>query len=184
MAYNNLAMAEEYHERSNVGSTDSELRYSREQGFFDKNLVIRFLIGLTFALSMFIVLHFREAPVEIPEKDTIASKYVVAQVPFEFIDEEATLILKQEAVRDIGRIYKVSDKQVSARRAEFETDVLQSKDVSEELVENDMGSSRVIKADLLGPMARSARKDLMYRNLIRHDSEKLAGELMKIVVHI
>ena len=50
-----------------------------------------------------------------------------------------------------------------------------------EIVENDLDESRVILADLLGPVAERSKGDLVVRNLIRHDSEKLTKELMKIV---
>jgi uncharacterized cofD-like protein len=53
-----------------------------------------------------------------------------------------------------------------------------------DLVENDLDDSRVIFADLLGRLATTPKKDLLKRNLIRHDSEKLAQELMKIVDHL
>lgn len=51
-----------------------------------------------------------------------------------------------------------------------------------ELIENDMkGDSRIVQANLLGSLESEAKKDLIKRSLIRHDSEKLASELMKIV---
>lgn len=50
-----------------------------------------------------------------------------------------------------------------------------------ELVENDMKDKRVILADLLGPIAHQNKEDLFSRNLIRHDSTKLAQELIKVV---
>lgn len=51
-----------------------------------------------------------------------------------------------------------------------------------EIVENDLTQdSRVISADLLGSLAMRNNKDLIKRSLIRHDSNKLAKELMKIV---
>lgn len=51
-----------------------------------------------------------------------------------------------------------------------------------EIVENDMSHDpRVISADLLGSLANENKKDLLRRCLIRHDSNKLARELMKIV---
>lgn len=119
-----------------TATNDSRLRFAREQGFFDQNMFIRFLIGFVYAISIFIVLHFREAPVEILEKDSIASQYVVAQVPFDFVDDEATLILKQEAVRDIGRIYKVNEKQVTQRRTEFEKYLDQNDQLKQQLTED------------------------------------------------
>jgi uncharacterized cofD-like protein len=56
--------------------------------------------------------------------------------------------------------------------------------VEGELVENDLEGDRLICADLLGRLAEEPKKDLVRRNLIRHDSKKLASELMKIVDHL
>lgn len=53
-----------------------------------------------------------------------------------------------------------------------------------ELVENDLDDQRVIVAPFLGRVAKAHRADLMKRNLIRHDSKKLAKELMKIVNYL
>ncbi|MBI5273702.1 MAG: YvcK family protein [Chlamydiales bacterium] len=53
-----------------------------------------------------------------------------------------------------------------------------------DLVENDMHDNRVIEAPLLGEIQERDTQDLMKRSLIRHDSDKLAQELMKIVSNI
>lgn len=53
-----------------------------------------------------------------------------------------------------------------------------------DLVENDLKDERILEADMLGSMATTPKKDLLKRNLIRHDSNKLAQELMKIVDHL
>lgn len=53
-----------------------------------------------------------------------------------------------------------------------------------EIVENDLDDDRVIFADLLGRLAEEPKRDMIKRNLIRHDSKKLAQELMNIVDHI
>ncbi|MCC6128028.1 MAG: YvcK family protein [Chlamydiae bacterium] len=50
-----------------------------------------------------------------------------------------------------------------------------------DLVENDLDDERVVFADLLGKLSEPTAKDLIKRNLIRHDSKKLAQELVKIV---
>jgi len=50
-----------------------------------------------------------------------------------------------------------------------------------EMVEKDTEDKRFIYADLLGPIAQRSQNDLMQRSLIRHDSKKVAHELMKIV---
>ncbi len=53
-----------------------------------------------------------------------------------------------------------------------------------ELVENDMKGSRIVEAPLLGEMAQKLGNDLLKRNLIRHDSRKLADILMKIILEV
>lgn len=53
-----------------------------------------------------------------------------------------------------------------------------------ELVVNDVKDRRIIPAPLLGDVQDVPKKDLMKRNLIRHDPHKLAQELMKIVNHL
>lgn len=52
------------------------------------------------------------------------------------------------------------------------------------LVQNDLKDSRIVEAGLLGELQKKATKDLLKRNLIRHDSHKLAQELMAIVNHL
>jgi uncharacterized cofD-like protein len=50
-----------------------------------------------------------------------------------------------------------------------------------DLVECDLKDDRVRSAPLLGDLKESHKKDLIKRSFIRHDSKKLAQELMKIV---
>lgn len=50
-----------------------------------------------------------------------------------------------------------------------------------ELVENDIDAPRVIYTPLLGEPKEAIKKDLLKRNLIRHDSKRLAEELVQIV---
>ncbi len=66
------------------------------------------------------ILHFREIHVDVLEFNSVAPGYVVAQVDFDFLDEESTIIIRQEAVRDIGKIYQISHKEIRQRRIEFE----------------------------------------------------------------
>ncbi len=79
-----------------------------------------------FVLSLFI--HFKEVRVETLELGFHAKGYVVAQVDFEFQDEEATLILQQEAVQDIGSIYRIDDKEIKKRRYELEKFLIENRD--------------------------------------------------------
>lgn len=53
-----------------------------------------------------------------------------------------------------------------------------------ELVCNDLEDDRIIPASFLGEPKETLKKDLLKRSLIRHDSKKLAQELMKIVNHL
>jgi uncharacterized cofD-like protein len=53
-----------------------------------------------------------------------------------------------------------------------------------EIVQNDLDDERVRCAHLLGELKEEPRKDMIKRNLIRHDPKKLAQELMKIVNHL
>lgn len=114
--------------RRAYNENDSELKYSREQGYFDKSIGIRIAIGLLFVVALFCILHFREERVEVLELNSIAPGYVVAQVDFEFHDDEATLIKKQEAVRDVGKIFHISDKTIWQKRSEFENALTQNQE--------------------------------------------------------
>lgn len=107
---------------------DAEVKFVRERGFFDRSSAIRFLIGAVFAICLFAFIHFREVRVEMLELGSIAPRYVVAQVDFEFLDEEATIILKQEAVRDIGKIFQLAEKDVQQARTEFENYLIYNQD--------------------------------------------------------
>jgi len=53
-----------------------------------------------------------------------------------------------------------------------------------DLIENDLKDDRVRMAPLLGELKQKHKKDLIKRSFIRHDSKKLAQELMKIVDHL
>jgi hypothetical protein len=50
-----------------------------------------------------------------------------------------------------------------------------------DLVSNDLQDARIVCAPLLGEVKAGPKKDLLRRSLIRHDTKKLAQELMKIV---
>lgn len=119
------------HDRSSELENFNELKFSREQSYFDKSRTIRLLIGFGFAFFLFLILHFREEKVDVLELNSIAPNYVVAQVDFDFYDEEATIILKQEILRDIGKIYSISDKEIRHRRSEFENFLIYNQDWKE-----------------------------------------------------
>lgn len=99
---------------------EDALKFPREQGFFDRSIIVRVIIGLCFAIALFLFLHFREVRVEVLELDNIATGYIVAQLDFDFLDQDATVILREEAARDIGKIYLISEKEIRSRRLEFD----------------------------------------------------------------
>lgn len=113
----------------------TELKFSREQGFFDKSPTVSLLIGCFFALGLFFFFHTREVPIEVLDLNNLAPSYIVAQHDADFYDQEATVILRQEAVRDIGKIYKLSNKSIQQRKLEFENFILYSQEWSKGAVD-------------------------------------------------
>lgn len=103
-----------------------EKRYGPAKQFSKKTILsLRFLLCFLFMLILAAYLHFRELKVDILEVDKIAKGYVVAQIDFQFPDPDATMILKQEALRDVGRIYKISDVQIQNIKHKFESYLIQ-----------------------------------------------------------
>ncbi len=86
-----------------------------------------------FFLSLALFLHFREVRVETLELDTVAERYIISQVDFAFPDEEATQIIKQESMRDIGIIYRLNEKQIHQTRFDFESFILTQQKWRDEL---------------------------------------------------
>jgi putative nucleotidyltransferase with HDIG domain len=136
------------HDRTSELENNHELKFSREQSFFDKSLGIRLAIGLAFIVCLFAILHFREERVEVLELNTIAPGYSVAQVDFDFFDEEATIILKQEALRDVGKILKLPENQVRQRRSEYENFLISNQEWRK-AVENASLEEMYLAMDLL-----------------------------------
>lgn len=109
----------------------NELRFSHAQSYFDRSVTIRLIIGGVFALFLFLFLHFRESYVESFELGSDAKKYLVSQVDFVFPDEEATIILKQEAGRDIGAIYRIDEDEVYDQVTDFQKYITQTEEGEE-----------------------------------------------------
>jgi len=102
---------------------------SRFQAWFSQNdrgwrLLVSFICVI--ALSLF--LHFREVRIEVLELNATAPRYIVAQIDFEFPDYETTLILKQQAMKDIGSIYQMDDKQVREVRFSLENQLIHDRE--------------------------------------------------------
>lgn len=111
-------------DRNSALDKEQELQFSGEQGFFDKCKTVRYVVICIFALTLFAYLHFREVQVEVLELNSFAPNYIVSQVDFNFPDDEATVIMRQDALRDIGKIYQISQKDIRQKRIEFETFLL------------------------------------------------------------
>lgn len=86
------------------------------EGYFGRRLAVAFLLFV--ALAAF--LHFRQVRMEVLEVGTVAERYIIGQVDFSFPDEEATLLIKQQSVRDVGAIYRLSEKELRFVRNQFE----------------------------------------------------------------
>ncbi len=107
-------------DRASLFENQQELKFSGEQGFFDKSRSICYLLLSLFGIALFAFLHFREVPVEMLELNSIAPRYIVSQVDFDFPDEEATIILRQDAVRNVGKIYRINTSDIRQKRIEFD----------------------------------------------------------------
>ncbi|MDN3503999.1 MAG: HDIG domain-containing protein [Rhabdochlamydiaceae bacterium] len=88
----------------------------------------KFALGFSLLVALFCFLHFKEVRIESLEIGAQSQNYIVAQVDFEFPDREATLILKQEAVRDIGHILMIDEGEIKKKRFEFENFLIHHRD--------------------------------------------------------
>lgn len=110
---------------SDLAEDRHTFRFSRAQSFFDRSAAIRLLLGIIFVVLLFLFLHFRESYVETLELGTEAKRYVVSQIDFAFPDEEATIILKQEAAHEIGLIYRIEEEDVRQKINQFQKYIAQ-----------------------------------------------------------
>ena len=81
---------------------------------------LHLVIGLLFVIFITIFIHFREVKVDFLEVGSFAKNYVVAQVDFSFPDPDATAILKQEALRDVGKVYKIHNSAIQDVKHRFQ----------------------------------------------------------------
>ncbi|NBO24562.1 MAG: hydrolase, partial [Chlamydiae bacterium] len=94
----------------------------------EKTSVYRLFLAVLSVVVFSLFIHFKEVRVDMLELGFQAQKYVVAQVDFEFPDREATIILQQEAVQDIGSIYRIDDKEIKKRRFDMEKFLIENRD--------------------------------------------------------
>ena len=86
----------------------------------------RLLLALSFWVILTCFLHFKEVRMEVLEVGTSAPHYVISQIDFNFLDEEASQMIKQEAVRDIGIIYRVDESLVRSFRHGLENSLIEN----------------------------------------------------------
>jgi hypothetical protein len=111
----------------------SQQKFRLRDWLHKRDLGKRLLIGLIFVFSLTFFLHYREVRLEVLELGSIADRYVIAQIDFEFPDDEATIVLRQESIHDIGRIYKIDEKQAVKKRFELEDFLIHHQEWREQL---------------------------------------------------
>lgn len=79
----------------------------------------RILCFLFFVVALSLFLHMREERVEVVEPNTKSTRYVIAQTGFSFADEDATQILRQQAMRDIGETFRFDEQQLQEHTNAF-----------------------------------------------------------------
>ncbi len=77
-------------------------------------VVRRVLLFILLVAVLSVFLHVREERTEILELNAKSTRYIIAQTGFSFADDDATQILRQQAVRDIGQIYRLDEQQITA----------------------------------------------------------------------
>jgi putative nucleotidyltransferase with HDIG domain len=122
----------------------------------EDNLGKRLFIGSVRMFALAIFLHFREIRIEMLEPGMVAKNYVVAQLDFEFLDEDSTLVLRQEALKDIGPIYQVEEKEIKERRSQFDQFLIHHKSWREQAQESTFDEMGLI-ADALEDILYLAR---------------------------
>src|SRR5947207_1911303 len=69
-------------------------------------------LGCFFVASLAFFFQLKEIHVDHLSLNTTSPKYIVSQIGFEFPDPEATQLLRDESIRDLGKIYFISSKEV------------------------------------------------------------------------
>lgn len=94
--------------------------------FFKIGWVNRWIIlGLVLVVPLTFFMYFTQVRMEVLEMGTKAPHYVISQIDFSFLDQEATQALKQEATRDISTIYKLSEHEVLTYRQQVENELIE-----------------------------------------------------------
>jgi putative nucleotidyltransferase with HDIG domain len=84
------------------------------------NLGVKLLVGLVFWVCLALFLHFRQVKGDVLELNSKAPNYIVAQVDFEFPDDEATIIMKQKSISNIHSIFFINAKEIKQKVLDLE----------------------------------------------------------------
>lgn len=102
-----------------------ERRHKQTREVSPKNRFgIRLVIGLIFTVLLAVFIHFHEKRIDILEMGSVAPRYIVAEVDFSYPDADATMLLKTEALQDVGRIYRISEADIKRNRHRSENYLL------------------------------------------------------------
>jgi putative nucleotidyltransferase with HDIG domain len=80
--------------------------------FDQKGWLKDFLIGFILVLSLGLFINSKEIHVDHLELNSTSNKYILAQTEFDFPDTAATRLLKEESIRDLGKIYYLQDTEI------------------------------------------------------------------------
>ncbi len=67
----------------------------------------KIFVGVIALLFLFLFLQIRDTKIDIPQLNSTANKYVISALDFDFYDEEENLLIKQNAIQDIGNVYQI-----------------------------------------------------------------------------
>jgi len=133
-----------------------EKKRSLKEIIFQHDAGLRLFIAFICLICLAFFLHFREIRVELLELNATADNYVIGTVDFEFPDDEATIILKQDAVSLIGRIYQIKASELRQARYDFENFLLHHPEWRNKIPDSDY--AEVIKtADAVEDLLLQAR---------------------------
>ena len=105
-----------------------EQKKSLKEILFQQDTGLRLLIGILCWLILALFLHFRETRVEFLELNSTADKYIIASVDFEFPDDQATIILRQDETMSLGHVYQIDSAELRKLKHDFDNYLLQHSD--------------------------------------------------------
>lgn len=84
----------------------------------------RLLLFALFWITLSLFLHFREVRVEFMDLGAPATRYVVAQVDFDFLDQDLKMVLQQQATQDIGAVSHFESEKIEGFKLQFDADLV------------------------------------------------------------